>query len=137
MDFIRTNLLERSGLAEFLSFLKDVLNVALKLVNQFLQSLTGAIKGEENAWDPLLDGFLNILTLFALAWEKWISKALRFGWNLIVELATGMAQAAREVLVTVLTQIGNLVRDFFCAFSPPKRGPLRQRFPRGMKLPSD
>jgi phage-related protein len=125
MQFIRSHLLEGSGLTDFLALLKDVLNVALKLVNQFLQSLANAIRGEEDAWFPLLDGFLNVVTLFALAWENWISKALRFGWNLVVELATGMAQAAREVLVTVLEQIGSLIRDFFGAFSPPKRGPLR------------
>lgn len=124
--FVRDQLLNKGGLKEFLIFLRDVVNVGLKLITQFLQTLTGLVKGEEDAWEPLYDGFLNIMTLIALAWEKWISKALTWGWNVIVEIATGMAKAAREVLSTILTQIGNVIKDFLGAFSPPKKGPLSQ-----------
>lgn len=124
IDFIREKLLFGSGLPEFVSFLRDAINVVLGLVRSFLQSLTAAIKGEEDAWEPLYDGFLNVMTLIALAWEKWISKALTWGWNMIVEVATGMAQAAKGVLSTVLTEIGNVIRSFLGAFSPPKKGPL-------------
>lgn len=124
INFVREKLLFGSGLPEFLTFLRDVVNVALKMVTQFLETLRRLVAGEDDAWDPLYDALLNVMTLIALAWKRYVSKALTWGWNLVVELATGMAKAARAVLTEVVTQIGNLIQSFLGAFSPPKKGPL-------------
>lgn len=110
----------------FLSLLRDAVLVVLRLVTQIIQTITGLISGREDAWEPLYEGFLNVMTLIALAWEKFVSKALRWGWNIVVELATGMAKAARQVLTEVVNFIGGLIQDFLGAFSPPKKGPLSQ-----------
>ena len=124
VNFVREKLLFGSGLPEFLTFLRDVVNVALKMVTQFLETLRRLVAGEDDAWDPLYDALLNVMTLIALAWKRYVSKALTWGWNLVVELATGMAKAARAVLTEVVQQIGNLIQSFLGAFSPPKKGPL-------------
>lgn len=124
VNFVREKLLFGSGLPEFVTFLRDVINVALAMIVQFLETLRRLVSGGDDAWDPLYDAFINVMTLIALAWKKYVSKALTWGWNLVVELATGMAKAARAVLTEVVQQIGNLIQSFLGAFSPPKKGPL-------------
>ncbi|RKY13861.1 MAG: hypothetical protein DRP52_01675 [Planctomycetota bacterium] len=114
-----------AGLADFLRFIKDVSNVIFGTIKALLESIRLLLEGKsDEAFEPLKDAALNVATLIVLGWRKYISKAVTWGWNLIVSFANGVIKAARTVLAAAATFVGNILASFFKAASPPKKGPL-------------
>jgi len=113
------------GLREFLTFARDFVNVILSTIKGLLDALHQLLMGNsDQAMAPLKDAALNIVTLIVLGWKKFVVKAARWGWNLIVSFAQGIVNAGRTVLRQAATFIGNMVSRFLASFSPPKEGPL-------------
>jgi len=114
------------GLREAMVFVRDAVNVILSYVHGLLSALRALLEGRsEDAWRALSDAGINAMTLIALGWKKYISKALVWGWNLVVNLANGIIRAAQTVLVAAANLVGNILGGFFAPGSPPKKGPLR------------
>jgi hypothetical protein len=105
--------------------LKDAINVAGRYITAFLQATRGLLAGEGlRSFLPLREAWVDVLTLIALAWDRWISRALSWGYNLVVQAANGIIRAAQTVMVAALRYLGNLIGLFLAPGSPPKRGPL-------------
>jgi len=114
-----------AGLQEFLLYFKDATNVVLGTVQAMINSIRLLLEGKsDQAMTPLKDAALNIVTLIVLGWKKFVVKAARWGWNLIVSFAQGVVNAGKTVLKQAATFIGNMVSRFLASFSPPKEGPL-------------
>lgn len=116
--------------------LTDTLNVVFGFISSWLTSIRNLLQGQGLAsFRPLEKAAIDILTLVALVFEKFISKALTWGWNLIAEVANGMWRAAQSVIVRVMQAIGSLIGNFLApAGSPPAEGPLANivRWGRGV-----
>jgi hypothetical protein len=118
-------LADGSGFKTFLLFLKDAVTVVLSTVLKLIQAITLLLEGRaDEAWKPLADAGINVITLIVIAWRKYISKAVVWGWNLVVNLANGIISAARTVLQQAATFVGNMLAGFFAGHSPPAKGPL-------------
>jgi len=114
------------GIVEAMTFIRDAVNVILSTIKNLLAALRALLEGNaDQAWNPLKDAALNVITLIVLGWRKYISKALTYGWNLVVNLANGIIKAASTVLTKAATYIGNIIGRFLAPGSPPKEGPLR------------
>lgn len=114
-----------AGLKEFLVYLRDAAAVVLSVVLKILQAISMVLQGRaKDAWMPLKDAALNVITIIVITWRKYISKALIWGWNLVVNLANGIIKAARMVLVQAANYIGQMLANFLAPGSPPKEGPL-------------
>lgn len=104
---------------------RDTFYTVMQVVTGFLTSLRAVLRGDApGAVAPLKDAFVNVLTLIALAWDRWAADAVTWGWNLIVQLANGMLKAADAVLSAVMRAIGTLIGKFIKPGSPPEKGPL-------------
>jgi len=105
--------------------LSNALNVVGGLITGFLTTIQRLLAGEgTKAFSSLGDAALNGLTMVALVFDKYIKRALLWGWNLIVQVANGISKAAQSVLTKVMTTIGNIIKRFIGASSPPEEGPL-------------
>jgi len=111
--------------SDMFATLSDALNVAGSLISSFLNTINRLMRGEGlRAFSGLEDAAIDGLTLVALVFDKYIKKALTWGYNLIVQVANGISRAAQSVLVKVMQFIGNTMARFLAPGSPPKEGPL-------------
>jgi len=107
--------------------LSDALNVALGHISAWLQTINGLLRGEGfQAFAPLHDAFIDVLTMIALTWDKYVKRALAWGYNLVVQITNGIIRAAQSVLVAAMNTIGKIVGRFLAPGSPPQEGPLSQ-----------
>jgi hypothetical protein len=105
--------------------LKDAVNVVGRLISSMLQTIQNLLAGKGlRSFMPLREAMISVLALIALTWKNYISKALTWGWNLIVQAANGIIRAAQSVLVSAMRVIGNIIGAFLAPGSPPKKGPL-------------
>lgn len=104
---------------------QDTVNVVLSTLNNLLLTIRNLLAGQGlSAFDPLRSSFVDVLTLMALAWDRFGADAVRWGWGFVTNLATGIWEAAKSTLSTVMTAVGNLIGLFIKPGSPPKKGPL-------------
>jgi len=107
--------------------LSNALNVVGGLITGFLTTIQRLLAGEgTKAFSSLGEAALNGLTMVALIFDKYIKRALLWGWNLVVQVANGISKAAQSVLTRVMQTIGNIIGRFLAPGSPPKEGPLSQ-----------
>lgn len=126
LERVRELLMDGVGILELLETVRDAVNVILSTITLLLLSLRLLLEGKsEQAFDPLRAALVNVLTLIVVVWRRYISKALTYGWNLVVNLANGIIRAARTVLVQAANFIGQMLASFLAPGSPPKKGPLR------------
>lgn len=105
--------------------LMDAFNVAGNYISAWLDTINRLLRGEGlRAFSSLEDAAIDGLTLVALVFDKYISKALVWGWNLVVNVANGITKAAQTILVKAAQMIGNVLSRFLAPGSPPKEGPL-------------
>lgn len=121
-----SSLLYGLNVASFMTTLRDAVNVVMSTVKNILSAIRLLLEGKsDEAWAPLKDAALNVVTLIVIGWRKYVSKALVWGWNLIVQFANGVIKAGKTVLSQAATFIGNIIGRFLKPGSPPKEGPLR------------
>jgi len=105
--------------------LMDAFNVAGNYISAWLDTINRLLRGEGlRAFSSLEDAAIDGLTLVALVFDKYVSKALVWGWNLVVNVANGITKAAQTILVKAAQMIGNVLGRFLAPGSPPKEGPL-------------
>lgn len=120
-----TQILKSIDWSSAFTTLLDTLNAVAGFIDAWLKAIAGLLRGEgASAFEPLQDAAVNVLTAIALLWQKYISKAAAWGWNLIVQIANGISKAAQSVLTSVMRTIGNIIGMFLAPGSPPKKGPL-------------
>lgn len=119
------NALAGTNWGSLFNTLSDALNVAGNLISGFLDTINRLLRGEgTRAFSSLESAAIDGLTMVALVFDKYIKKALAWGWNLIVQVANGISRAAQAVLVKVMRFVGNIIGRFLAPGSPPKEGPL-------------
>lgn len=91
------------------------------LVETIRRVLTGNAAG---AFDPLRQAVSYTLTWLVLTWDRFGANAIRWGWNLVVQLADGIVSAARTVLQGAMNVVGTIIGWFIKPGSPPEKGPL-------------
>ena len=107
--------------------LMDAFNVAGNYISGWLDTLNRLLRGEGlRAFSSLEDAAIDGLTLVALVFDRYIRRALVWGYNLVVNVANGISRAAQTVLVKAAQLIGNVLGRFLRSASPPKEGPLSQ-----------
>jgi hypothetical protein len=79
----------------------------------------------QSAIQGFRDFFLDAIAGIAIVLDKTVKKALVWGWNLVVNLANGIIDAAQSILVSAMNLVGNIIGLFFAPGSPPKEGPLK------------
>jgi len=104
--------------------LRDTVNAAGQIIYNLVETIRRLLSGSDNAFMPLRQALSYVLTWIAMTWERFAAGALTWGWNLIVQVANGMAKAANSVLSKVMTAVGNAIGRFLKPGSPPKEGPL-------------
>jgi len=115
-----------AGIAQFVTTVRDAVSVIFSAIRGLLSALRSLLEGNaDEAWSPLKDAALNVMTLIVVGWRKYVSQAISFGWNLVVNLANGIINAAKSVLVAAANFIGRILSRFLAPGSPPKEGPLR------------
>jgi len=66
--------------------------------------------------------------------DEWSGGFLSWGFNLIANFARGFVEGASSVLVSALGFVGNLIKMWIGASSPPRVGPLRKIIEWGRRL---
>ncbi len=114
-----------SDFTPLVTHLKDAIATALSVLNGFILSIRNLLQGQgRDSFNPLHDALVNVLTWMALSWDRFLAGAVSWGWNLVVQIANGIYSAARSVLASALTYLGNAIGLFLKPGSPPKKGPL-------------
>jgi hypothetical protein len=104
---------------------KDAINVAGRYISALLETIRRLLSGEGlSSFMPLREAMIDVLTLIALVWKKYIHKALVWGYNLVVQAANGIIRAAQSVMVKAMNFLGKIIGLFLKPGSPPKKGPL-------------
>lgn len=103
----------------------DYIHVILRGVNHFISSLRMLFAGEgKKAFRPLAESFVDVLTLMALFWDRFMADAVQWGWGFVSNLANGLWEGAKALIQPIMQSIGNLIGLFIKPGSPPKKGPL-------------
>lgn len=124
--------------------LLPAVNTVLVSLNGMLGAITQLVS-EGGALEPWLIGLGTLLSLAADSFQFWadmaiqgiesmtseastsifstIEQALTWGVELVAAFATGMAQAASDVLIGALNFIGSILEDWLLGASPPKIAP--------------
>jgi len=114
-----------SDITPFVAQWRDYIHVVFSLINGLLLSIRNLLQGQGfDSFAPMNDALVNVLTWVAVTWDRFVSGALSWGWNLVVQIANGIYNAARSVLTGALTYLGNFIGLFLKPGSPPKKGPL-------------
>lgn len=122
-------------LAEVIRSLARRLNVINPIVRLFVdnfEAVIPVIKDVLTAINALLgsdfsafeQSAVNAIARVAVAFESRVTAAINWGWNLIVNLANGVLEAANTILTQALEAVGNLFSAYFAPGSPPEQGPL-------------
>lgn len=106
-------------------FVIDNFNAIAGAVTHLIDAISALRGGDVKG---ALDGFKNFaidaLTGIALFVDQMIGNALNWGFNLVAEFASGIAEAAQSVLVSAANVIGDVISWFLAPGSPPERGAL-------------
>lgn len=106
--------------------IKSIIYGAVMFIHNMMMALNEYLKGDtERSQQYVEKAFRNIVTIAKIVFQDLIRAALDWGKGLAVNFARGLWDAAKVVVVQVLTAIGNLIGGFFKPGSPPKEGPLR------------
>jgi len=126
--------------------LKDAAMTSLSVMRSVFQAILAAMTGDWDAfWYHLGEGAKTGLTFVLITVGNWAQTIfarfdemtggfLSWGANLVFYFAKGFIQGAGSFLVTALNFVGGVIKAFLGAFSPPKKGPLRDIVKWGLGL---
>lgn len=81
----------------------------------------------QGAWNIFLEGIYNAVESARVALDDLVTSSPDWGYNLIIEIANGIYEAANSGLLGALGYVGSLIADFLApGGSPPKQGALSQ-----------
>jgi len=130
VDFLRFLVPILNGILPVVKYLVDTVKNTLNGLFMAVYKLVGAalsfIRGDvARGGDLIVSAIEDIITTIIYLVQKTIGKAAVWGWNLIVNFANGITEAATKVLAKVMTFLGNVIGRFIKPGSPPEAGPLR------------
>lgn len=105
--------------------LQDTVNTIGSTIYYLVETIRKILTGNSDAaFMPLRAAIVNVLTWAVVTWDRFAADAVTWGWNLVVQLANGIINAAKSVLSQAMTYLGNIIGLFIKPGSPPKQGPL-------------
>lgn len=111
--------------AEMFTTFRDAINVVGNYISALLETIHNLLQGKGlRSFMPLREAMIDVLTLIALVWKKYIARAFLWGYNLILQVARGIVKAAQSVLVAAMNFVGKVIGWFLKPGSAPLRGPL-------------
>jgi len=119
------SILPKINLDEALVHIKDTVNAVGQVIYSLVETIRRILTGQaDTAFDPLRQAVSYVLTWIILTWDRFGANAINWGWNLVVQIANGIINAAKSVLVTAMNFLGNIIGLFIKPGSPPQKGPL-------------